>query len=88
MSKYFSLTLFGLLTMFFGNHPNALPVLSRVWILDKELFQQAMIEVYKKDPAISSNLLNLVQELRASSPLFHISFMVFDIILLSQHYRF
>ena len=66
MSKFFSITLFGLLTMFLGNHPNSIAVLSRVWILDKELLQQAMIELYKKDPAISSNLLNLVQELRVS----------------------
>jgi hypothetical protein len=52
--------------MFFGNHPNSIAVLSRVWILDKELLQQTMIDVYKKDPSVSSNLLNIIQELRVS----------------------
>ena len=50
--------------MFIAGHPNSVAVLSRVWALDKELLQSAMIDVHRKEPSLSSNMLNVIQELR------------------------
>jgi hypothetical protein len=62
--KFFAPTLFGLLLMFIAGHQYSVAVLLRVWAFDKELLQQTMIDVHKKDPALASNMLNVVQELR------------------------
>ncbi|CAG8671517.1 10111_t:CDS:2, partial [Paraglomus occultum] len=57
------------LMMFLSGHSSGIFVLNLLWQLNSELFSEGCIELYNKDPANVSRILDLAQELKVLNPL-------------------
>jgi CCR4-NOT transcription complex subunit 1 len=63
--------------MFLTGHSSSIPVLTRLWQVNSNLFIEGCLEMYKKDAMTISRILDIAQDLKVNVYIINIIFLIF-----------